>query len=1626
LEPILSAATEGTAKARAAQVEVLHSGRGRLRVHLPGWRRATWYQAEVRLRPLPGVRDFEGNSLTGNALVVFDPRATNHQTLLAAFGALCPDPATTPAALPPPVTTRAEPAPPALTPSPSTGQHARIAVPSLDRHPGLARRILHHLKTKHGIRALARPLTGHLLVEYDPHRIHLTDLVAELAGLGLPDLPVEDRPAHPLDREPLAQGLGRALGSLVGLAVITIRRLAVPVAGPRSEGIASFLAGLVHLAQGFPVVRSSLRRLLGKDAADVVANGVGIVSLTLANFPLGLVVIGVESLLFLGEVTARRAAWRRYEDRLEGTASAEPGAVIRLEAGMRVPYPARVVEGTGTAVGWGGLPVPLAPGATVSAGALVAGGPFVLELREGEPFVPGPRPAPPRPTLCDTYHRVMAPLSVVYAAFAGLRTLSPLRAFEALLLLNPRTAVIALEAANLAAAARVLRAGLTVVGTRPERNVQLPDVVLLDGPRVLTTGLEIAGVLLLEKPSEAPAFLALVGAVNAAAGSPWGHAFPQAGHVQATGGTFNGLWAAATVAGVRYTLGPPEDCPPQLEAYESRHRGGYLLGLCQEDTGRSLGYVALRPRLDNGAWALVDACSRLGVALELLPAGSPIAAEVIGSRAGVAISHSRNDITAIRHRQRAGAVVAFVSDSAEAAEAFAACDLAVALAGGRGDFPARADLLAPDLRALADLLEAGALRRAAVRDGVGLSAATNGAGALLSLLPAGLGIERASMGVYLAALLAIAGCGVRLRGGLRPESTLAFLADPRPERWGRRTVAEALHAFNTTPTGLSSAEAAARRAPLTAAGGGDALLVAFRNQLRAPITSLLAGGACLTLVLGQPLNTALLSLTTSLNIAAGIWQEREIGKAAAALERLGAGTARVLRDGRAVTVPAAAVVPGDVLVLAAGDRVAADARLLSASGLEVGEAALTGESLPVAKGPDESTDLGRIVLEGSDIIVGTARAVVVAVGRHTRLGATAAALNVDRAEESPMGVRLGRILRIALPVAVAGGAVAGLAGLVYGGTPLAQLTLGVTAALSAIPEGLPLLAGVGQAGVARRLAGHRALVRRLAAIEALGRVDVACTDKTGTLTEGRLVLRLVAGAEQEAALPGPLPDDLRRLLLTAALACPRPGADAAAHPTDMAVVRGATQAGLGEEVRAPRQAEAPFDSARAFHASLVGGRLCVKGAPERLVPRCTRVRHRGIERPLDEELRVALLARGARLAEHGLRVLLVAEGPADSPLVDPQGLTAVGFVGITDPLRATVPEAMRRCQAAGIRVLMLTGDHPATARAIAREAGLLVRGRRDVVRAADLADLPFAELDRRLESVAVVARATPLDKLHIIESLRRGGHVVAMTGDGVNDAPSLRLADVGVAMGRTGTEVARQAADVVLTDDDFATLVEALVEGRGFWQNMRNALGLLLGGNAGELGLIVGTSLLGFGAPLNAPQILVVNIITDALPSLAVVLQRPLHRNLAGLAREGLSALDRGLRRDVLRRALATALPSLGAFLTMQAFGGPAQASAAAFTSVVATQLAQTLDVGRVEGTLSRSVVNAVGGSVALLVSTVMLPPLRAPLGLVAPSLLGWGVVGASAAGAVLLSRAITSVSTLPLALGRPPATASP
>src|SRR5579871_5044477 len=1555
---------------------------------------------------LPGVQRVQTNAVTGNVLILYDTKVTNQPGLLAALRRDEPARSADQGASPesklmhlPPSTA----APPVISERKQQTRRTRIAVRGLDRNPYLARRVVEQLQRHPGVRAAANPLTGRVLVEFAEHQVELEDLIAEVSDIELPDLPDEDQPSHPLDSGPLIQSTSRLLGATLGLGLLAVRRLLQspePIAaGPTVINTVA----LVGIARGFPFVRNGLRRLLGKNAADLALSAPLILGLTLSGSPLGLALSAAEAMRILTEVMARRSAWKAYEQRLGSPiAAAQAGAVIRLDGGERTPFAGTIVEGVGTATGRDGLPVPLTPGAKVGAGAPVHGGPFVVELETPEPFTPEPRPAPVAPALYDRYMQVIGPSSLAFAVGTALLTRSFPRTLAALLLVTPRAAIIGQEAAGIGASARVLRAGVTVVGTRPGRTIRRPDLVILDNPRLLTDRFELSSAAPLIETDDAGEITAIAASIAAVSGAPWSNIFPAARRA-AGDGVFDGKVAIASLDGIRYSLGPVEDWASLPAATGWQHRGEFLFVLRNEQDGQALALFAMRPRLAQGISELVQTCRHRGVEVALLSKGNATTSQALARRTGIPLLESENALETIRTRQAQGALVAFVSDSAHAAAAFAECDLAIGLAGIRSHLPARADLLAPDLSAVAAVIEAGAQRDLVVRDSVGFSAIANALGAALGLRAAP-AVEDASLALYIAALAALGDGWLRLQGGERSRSSLLNFVDPHPERWGRRSVTNVLRALQTSEDGLSSAQATERQRSALSQIKHRPVLRATLEQLHSPLNVILGGAAAFSLARGVLADVGIIGATIAANIAVSAWQEHKAGQVAESLEHLGSAAARVLRDEQEVTIPAKHVVPGDVLLLASGDRVAADARLLSAQNLEVDEAALTGESLPVLKSPEGGSAESRVVLEGSNITSGSGQAVVVAVGHQTRMGATAAALAVEETKESPLGARLSQLFRQILPLAAAGGAIVSAVGLLRSGQLLSQLTLGATIAVAAMPEGLPLLASVSEAGVAHRLSERQALVRRISAVEALGRVDVACVDKTGTLTEGRLALSFVSNLDDEVALPAELSTGLRSVLLVAALASPHPdAADARAHPTDVAVIQGALESGLGQEIRVVREAESPFDPARSYHATLVQGRLCLKGAPEVLTSCCEWVLRSREKQPLDGAERQALLATARRLAGRGLRVLMVAEGPSDGSIDHPQNLVALGFIGISDPLRPSVRMAVRRCHAAGIRVVMITGDHPATARAIAQEAGLLDTD--GIITAPELAELHNGELDQRLANATVIARATPLDKLRIVESLQRQGHTVAMTGDGVNDAPALRLADVGVAMGHGGTEVARQTADIVLADDDFFTLVESLVEGRSYWRNIRRALGILLGGNLGELGLLVGASVFGFASPLTTRQILAVNLVTDVLPGLAIALQQPEHRDLAGLAREGAAALDITLRRDVVRRGLATTMPSLAAYLIALGSGALPEARTVAFSAIVTTQLAQSLDIGLAEGSLTRSVVGAIGGSAGLLGASLAIPPLRAFLNLALPTPFGWALVGAGTLAAVLLGR---------------------
>ncbi len=1580
----------------AGDPSVVHASPGRIRLHRPNWSGKAPQVIGNRLRELPGVRRAKANPWTGNVLIVFDEDSVEGDLLLETLSQAEEEAEGSPA----------EPASPPVIFDGFLGQVRRgwIAIGGLERATRLAKTIVSRLDAHAGVRVRADPLTGHVEVECEREEIPLSDLAAEIAHEVPPPLPGEAPPAHPLDPAPLVQAVARTGGALTGLGWIAARRLLGYTAPPRGFKVAATTASVVGLLRSFPAVREGMRRVLGRNTADAVSSLVGVVSLTTAGSPLGLAVLGAEGYVLLRQVLAQRGAWHRYEDYNEPSLEGRPGEVHRLEADDRAPFAARVLEGTGTALRQDGLPAPVRPSERVPAGAHLAGGPFLLEFEEQSDFSPLPRPARPASPIRDWYLQLLGPASFLYAGLIGVTSGSWLRTLNALLTVNPRTALGGTEAANLDAATRVTRAGVIVVGTRPERTIQCPDLLLIDGARVLCDGLELHAVTPRDPSEDDSKLLSLAGAVAAAAGSPWGRVFPQVEMPEVSEGSFDGRRATARIDGWHYQLGPPENGQPYREAAGGGRRGPYVLPLHREDCPQPLALLTLRPRLAAGVAELVETCARFGVQMGLVPRGDTEALQAVSERAEIPLTVSGDAVALIQRAQQRGAYVAVVSDSLEAGPAFADGDLAIGLAAGRIRFPARVDLLAADLPAIAAILETGTRHDAAVRDAIFLSAASNVVGALWEIT-AKPGLEQASLPVYLGLLGAVADVTVRLAGGGRPGISLANLIDPQPERWGRQSVDDVLRALETTEQGLADDVASQRRQGEPRQTERWEWAYSFLDQFRYPTTGILAAAAGFSLIVGKTVDFGIITTTVGLNVAVGIWQEHQANRAAEALRQMATARARLFRNGRQVIVPATEVAPGDVLLLEAGDRVPADARVLSVDGLEVNEAALTGESAPVFKSADQGPPESRIVLEGSDVIVGTGRAVVVAVGPQTRMGTLAAALEVEDTAPSPLGARLGELLWHSLPWTAAASGIVVVSRWIRGGPLLSQLGVGASMALASVPEGLPLLAGMGQGGVARRLSQRHALVRRPGAVEALGRVDVACADKTGTMTEGRLSLHWISDGEQQAGVAEGLPESLRRILLTAALASPHPdAAGAAADSTDVAVVEGAFQVGLGEALRGQHQEEDPFHPDQAFHATNAQGRFCVKGAVETLLPRCTRWRRGDRKEPLDEAGRQSLADHSRQLADQGLRVLMVAERAPDRPIEELDDLVALGFLGIRDPLRPTVPAAVHRCQEAGVRVLMITGDHPGTARSIAEEAGLPVQDGSILTRS-DLADLDQEQLQARMRHVTVIARATPLDKLRIIECLQSLGHAVAMTGDGVNDAPALRLADVGVAMGRIGTEVASQAADMILTDDDFATLVEALVEGRGFWQNMRSALGLLLGGNLGELGLMAGAAALGTPSPLTAVQILVVNLFTDAVPALAVVLQHPEHRHLAGLAREGLAAMDTGLRKDILRRALATSLPALAGYELARRSGGDDQAKTVAFATIVANQLAQTLDAGRLGQRPSHQVVGAVLASSGLLGATLTISPLRRLLGLVVPNSHSLMLMGGSALVAGWLGR---------------------
>jgi Ca2+-transporting ATPase len=686
-------------------------------------------------------------------------------------------------------------------------------------------------------------------------------------------------------------------------------------------------------------------------------------------------------------------------------------------------------------------------------------------------------------------------------------------------------------------------------------------------------------------------------------------------------------------------------------------------------------------------------------------------------------------------------------------------------------------------------------------------------------------------------------------------------------------------------------------------------LALLAGQFGSLVIWVLIGAALVSAALGEVIDGIAILAIVVLNAVIGFVQEYRAERAVVALARLTAPRAREVRDGHAEVIAATEVVRGDILLLDAGDLVAADARLVDASALRTNEAPLTGESQPVEKQAgvcQPETPLAErhnMVFLGTSIAGGSGRALVVATGMDTEVGHIATLLETARSDATPLQRRLDQVARRLLWACLGIVVVVFALGLLRTVAPFELFLSAVSLAVAAIPEGLPAVVTIALALGVQRMARRHALVRRLPAVETLGCAQVICSDKTGTLTVGEMTARKIVTSEgivsvsgegystagvffangvERTAAEAPLLDNLLR----AAAACndaefrqQNTQPIAIGDPTEIALLVVAAKGGITRdaiEVEMPRLGTLPFDSERKRMTVIRnrGGRAWafVKGAPEVILERCVALRTAKEVTALTDSDRARMLQASALMAHDALRVLALAERPLDTmadPEVIEQDLTLLGLVGLQDPPRAEVRDAVQRCKRAGIRTVMITGDHPDTAGAIARELGIL-EPEDAVVVGRELDRIDDQELAQRVPGIAVYARVTAEHKLRIVRAWKAQGAVVAMTGDGVNDAPALKEASIGVAMGLTGTEVTKEAAAIIITDDNFASIVAAVEEGRGIYDNIAKTLAYLLGGNVGELALMFIAAVVGWPLPLLPIQLLWINLVTDGLPALAL------------------------------------------------------------------------------------------------------------------------------------------------------------
>ena len=755
----------------------------------------------------------------------------------------------------------------------------------------------------------------------------------------------------------------------------------------------------------------------------------------------------------------------------------------------------------------------------------------------------------------------------------------------------------------------------------------------------------------------------------------------------------------------------------------------------------------------------------------------------------------------------------------------------------------------------------------------------------------------------------------------------------------------------------------------------------------------------------------LILLIVVLNAVLGMVQEAKAEKALDALKSMSAPHARVLRDGKEQVIDAAQLVPGDVIRLEAGDFIPADARLLKSVSLKSEESALTGESVPSEKDAaalvEEKAPLGdrsNMVFSGCSVTYGTATAVVTGTGMNTEMGKIAGLLEGEEEGQTPLQQKLAQLGKYLGFVALAACAVIFVVGLINGINVLEIFMTAVSLAVSATPEGLPAIVTIVLAIGVQRMVRKNALIRRLPAVETLGSASVICSDKTGTLTQNRMTLvKLWVEGEQELeTVSTSNTQAARELLRYGALCCDgsvvykEDGTEQhIGDPTETSILVAAHKNGMEQDElnrQYPRLAELPFDSDRKLMTSVnqIDGKIVaiVKGAFDMMAARCVSGDLEAAKEKNDEMSRGAL-----RVLAVGYKILEEApEDPTSEELES--GLTLLGLVGMIDPPRPEAKAAVATCRQAGIKPVMITGDHVVTASAIAKELGILGDGDKAIT-GAQLDAMTEEQLDQEVEHISVYARVSPENKIRIVKAWQRKGQVVSMTGDGVNDAPALKAADIGCAMGITGTDVAKGAADMTLTDDNFATIVDAVREGRGIYANIKKVVGFLLGTNIGEVLTVFFAMILWHKTPLLSMQLLWINLVTDSLPAISLgmeAVEADVMDHKPKPKSEGIFA--HGLGIQVVLQGCMFALLTLAAFVLGQRFGGSLEAGQTmAFMVLALTQIVQSFNMRSQRslfaiGPFSNKKLNGAALLSLALVCLVLFTPVRIAFGLVL--LPGW------------------------------------